>query len=349
MNTAAISYFSDLFDPIRLIGPIFDKELRVSSRRRRNYVLRCAYIGFISLILLFSWYSTLRIRGSGSAVYQVSRLSLVGRAVVITIVWFQFIATQLMAVVMLSSSMSDEIRTGTLAALMTTPISSFQIVVGKLLSKLLQFVLLLAISLPLLAIIRAFGGVPWDYVVSSVCITLTASIFAGSLSLFHSIIYRHAHRVVISVIILHLIVFGALPGILMSIATAGLFDAKLANALIASGLYLIVIIRLAVLSAGSITGEKEARTWPILLATPLDDKEIVHGKAIAATVGGYLAVKALFGTVLTAFIWLALRFFVAGGATWIPYATSISGSLLLIAIGVIFLRRAIHRVRRNIF
>jgi ABC-type Na+ efflux pump permease subunit len=49
-----------------------------------------------------------------------------------------------------------------------------------------------------------------------------------------------------------------------------------------SGLYLVVMIRLAVLSAGSIAGEKEARTWPILLATPLADKEIVRAKAIAA-------------------------------------------------------------------
>ena len=27
-----------------LTGPIFDKELRVSSRRRRNYVLRFVYV-----------------------------------------------------------------------------------------------------------------------------------------------------------------------------------------------------------------------------------------------------------------------------------------------------------------
>ncbi|GAI87624.1 unnamed protein product, partial [marine sediment metagenome] len=48
------------------------------------------------------------------------------------------------------------------------------------------------------------------------------------------------------------------------------------------GFSLIVFVRLAVLSAASITAEKEAGTWPILLATPLDDKEIVRGKAIAA-------------------------------------------------------------------
>ncbi|MDQ6959823.1 MAG: ABC transporter permease subunit, partial [Mariprofundaceae bacterium] len=48
------------------------------------------------------------------------------------------------------------------------------------------------------------------------------------------------------------------------------------------GFSLIVIVRLAVLSAASITSEKEAGTWPILLATPLEDTEILRGKAIAA-------------------------------------------------------------------
>jgi ABC-type Na+ efflux pump permease subunit len=49
-----------------------------------------------------------------------------------------------------------------------------------------------------------------------------------------------------------------------------------------SGYYLVVMIRVAVCTAGSIAGEKEARTWPILLMTPLGDKEITRGKAIAA-------------------------------------------------------------------
>lgn len=46
--------------------------------------------------------------------------------------------------------------------------------------------------------------------------------------------------------------------------------------------YLVALVRMAVFSAGSITTEKEARTWPVLLATPLEDKDIVRGKAIAA-------------------------------------------------------------------
>jgi ABC-type transport system involved in multi-copper enzyme maturation permease subunit len=121
----------------------------------------------------------------------------VAKHIVTTVVWFQFVTAQLIAVVMLSSAISDEIQQRTLGVLMTTPISSFQIVAGKLCSKLLQLVLLLAISMPLLAIVRVFGGVPWDYVVLSLCVTLTAAIFTGSVSLIFSTYNRKAHAVII--------------------------------------------------------------------------------------------------------------------------------------------------------
>ena len=412
-----------------LTGPIFDKELRVSSRRRRNYLLRFAYILLLSIFILSIWYSTIGIRSSGSIVYIASRLSQAGKHIITTIVWFQFIAAQVIAIVMLSSSVSDEIHTGTLNVLLTTPISSFQIVIGKLLSKLLQLILLLAISLPLLAIVRVFGGVTWDYIVSSVCITLTAAVLVGTLSLMLSMIFRHAYNVIIVTILGYMLVFGALAGLFNTLADKGLFifDANLTQSILALinplvaftatnailiqsgvpkffswpvhclimlaltavllaisiwharkaalgeefcglgklwfgrtlksiarsnvdnagsqtqagsilpvtgspivwremrkgfvgrskadrtmnilliilfcltafllllpprnniftrclmlGLYWIVMIRIAVFSAGSIAGEKEARTWPIMLVTTLEDKEIIRGKIIAA-------------------------------------------------------------------
>jgi ABC-type transport system involved in multi-copper enzyme maturation permease subunit len=383
----------------------------------------------LSIFILSIWYSTIGIRGSGSAVYVASRLSQAGRQVITAIAWFQFVAAQLIAIVMLSSSVSDEIHTGILGVLLTTPISSFQIITGKFLSKLLQLILLLAISLPLLAIVRVFGGVTWNFVISSICIALTAVMLAGVLSLFFSIIYRHSYTVILMTILGYLLIFGALAGLFNMLAAKGIFifdrdvtqsilalinpfvafaatnailfqsgvpkffswpahclimlavtavllaisiwrvrKAALGEAFCGSGklwsgrtlkrrahsnidnagsqspagfilpvmgppvawkemrkgfigpsktdrtmtifliglfcltaillllsprnnifsrylilgLYWIVMIRIAVFSAGSIAGEKEARTWPILLVTTLGDKEIIRGKAIAA-------------------------------------------------------------------
>ena len=192
-----------------LTGPLFGKELRVSSRRRRNYVLRFVYVILLTIFVAMVWLTVVQFQGSTA--YQKSRMALAGKTIVTTIVIFQFFATQLIAIIMLSTSISDEIHHRTLGLLMTTPISSFQIVMGKLFSKLLQLILLLAISMPLLAIVRIFGGVPWGYVLSSLCITLTAVIFAGSLSLYFSIKNRRAYVVIIKTIVTLGVLFFFLP------------------------------------------------------------------------------------------------------------------------------------------
>jgi len=192
-----------------LTGPIFDKELRVSSRRRRNYALRCLYVLFFTCLLSLFWLNLIAQRTS--SLYQISRMAEAGQGIILVIVWFQFLASQAIAVVMLSTSISDEIYHRTLGVLMTTPIGSLQIVLGKLLSKLLQLILLLAITLPLLAIVRVFGGVPWDFLVCSLCLTLTTILFVGSLSLFFSIFTRRAYVVIIVTVLAMAILFVLLP------------------------------------------------------------------------------------------------------------------------------------------
>jgi len=209
MTTALINFVSKLLSLSWLTGPIFDKELRVSSRRRRNYVLRFGYLALFTVILVFIWLN--EVRYLGSAAYRISRMAKAGQTITLFIIWFQFCTIQLIAIIMLSTSISDEIDNRTLGLLMTTPVNSFQIVMGKLFSKLLQIILLLAISLPLLAIVRIFGGVPWDYIISSLCITLATIIFVSSLSMFFSIYFRKAYVVIIMTILFIGVLFALLP------------------------------------------------------------------------------------------------------------------------------------------
>ncbi|MBN1362332.1 MAG: ABC transporter permease subunit [Sedimentisphaerales bacterium] len=192
-----------------LTGPVFDKELRVASRRRRNYLLRGVYVmGFLALVALV-WVGVVPKDNSGA--FQASRMAQAGQIIILAMVWFQFLGAQILAVVMLSTAISDEIYHRTLGLLMTTPIGSFQIVLGKLLSKLLQVVLLLAISLPMLAIVRVFGGVPWDFLLYALSMTLTTTVFYGCLSLFFSIFTRRAYVVIIQTILTGAVLFGLLP------------------------------------------------------------------------------------------------------------------------------------------
>ena len=204
-----IRLFTKLPNPAWLAGPLFGKELRVSSRRRRNYVLRFVYIALLTVFVAILWLGI--VETSSSTTFQKSRMALIGKTVVRTITMFQFVALQFIAVIMLSTSISDEIHHKTLGLLMTTPISSRQIITGKLLSKLLQLILLLAISMPLLAVVRVFGGVPWNYVLSSLCITLTAVLFAGSLSLLFSINNSKAYVVIIKTAFVLGVLYAFLP------------------------------------------------------------------------------------------------------------------------------------------
>ncbi len=196
LNNTIINYFNLDW----LTGPFLAKELRVSSRHRRNYLLRAAYIALLLFFVAITWLSVVTVSG-GTLIYQKSRLAQAGKNITLTIVWFQFIASQLIAVIMFCNSISEEIYHRTLGVLLTTPVTTFQIVAGKLLSKLFQIILLLAISLPLLAIVRIFGGVSWNYILMSLCITLAAVIFAGTLSMFFSVLFRKAYVVIIITIL----------------------------------------------------------------------------------------------------------------------------------------------------
>lgn len=180
-----------------LTGPIFDKDLRVAGRQRRNYILRSAYVLLLSLFVILVWNAAIDDNTGASALTR-SRMAMAGRSVVMTVVLFQFAVTQLLAVILMSTSISGEVYHKTLGVLMTTPTTSLQIVMGKLLSGLWQLIVLLLISLPLLAIVRVMGGIPWDYLIAGLGITLTSILFAGSLSLFMSINNRQSYVVILS-------------------------------------------------------------------------------------------------------------------------------------------------------
>jgi hypothetical protein len=186
-----------VLDPAWLLGPILDKELRVASRQRKSYLLRFAYIGLLTIFVAGVWFVHAPGNPVGPAVYQASRMGSVGRYTAMTIVWFQFIVAQILAVALLEKALDKEIRKRTLHVLAVTPLSGLQIVWGKLAGGLLPIVMLLATSLPLLAIVRVLGGVSWDYVLSGVCITFTATVFIGALGLIPSGFYGSAFAAVL--------------------------------------------------------------------------------------------------------------------------------------------------------
>jgi ABC-type transport system involved in multi-copper enzyme maturation permease subunit len=199
--------------PRWLAGPIMDKELRVMARRKRSYLVRFLYLVVMLLVVAVPWAQMMR-GGSSNAAWRVSQMSQIGITLTLILTWMQFLSAQLLAVVFLSSAISDEIYHKTLGVLMTTPITGFQIVFGKLISRLLSLMILIGLSLPVLGLISLLGGVPWGYVISSFCITLTAALFAGTLSLFISIFQKRAYSVIVQTILAMIIWYLGVPVLL---------------------------------------------------------------------------------------------------------------------------------------
>jgi ABC-type transport system involved in multi-copper enzyme maturation permease subunit len=165
-------------------------------------------------VVAFTWMQIDRDISRGDSISRIEQMSRSGMIIVAVTAWFQFLALQLVAIVLMSTAISEEIHHGTLGTLMTTPITGLQIVGGKLASRLWHLVVLLAISLPVLTLVRIFGGVSWTFVVSSTCITLSTALFLGSVSLYFSIFNRRSYSVVLKTIRTAVVLYALLPALL---------------------------------------------------------------------------------------------------------------------------------------
>jgi ABC-type transport system involved in multi-copper enzyme maturation permease subunit len=199
--------------PMRLAGPIFDKELRVASRHKRTYLYRTAYIFGLLAMMLPYWIEAFYFDAASSAFNQ-ARMAQGVVQITSQIMWFGFFTLPAAAVLLLSGAFSEEISKRTLGVLMTTPISSFKIVFGKLLSALYQIFILMMISVPIFAIIRVYGGLEWSYIFMSLWVTLSLILLASSVTLYMSTLFSKPHTVLIVTIIVFAVIYMGIPFIL---------------------------------------------------------------------------------------------------------------------------------------
>lgn len=86
MQTAATTSLWQFLNPVRLAGPIFDKELRVASRRVGSYGLRGGYLALLGILMLSAWYSAIGYAQRIGTAFAVSQGSVVAVAALLDIV-----------------------------------------------------------------------------------------------------------------------------------------------------------------------------------------------------------------------------------------------------------------------
>ena len=168
------------------IAAIGVKELRGRMRGRRAFIILT-----ISLLLLAGFalmVETLVERsfstGFGGASAMAS--SVIGQSIFAAILLLMTLQVVFLAPSSPAGAISLEREKQTLELLIATPISSVAIVVGKLLSTLVYVFLLIAASIPLMAVVFVYGGVAPEDVLRGYIVLLVTALGLGSFGLFCS-------------------------------------------------------------------------------------------------------------------------------------------------------------------
>jgi ABC-type transport system involved in multi-copper enzyme maturation permease subunit len=162
------------------------KELRGRMRGRRAFVVLTLYL---LLLAGFAWMYELILEQryntgfSGTAAYASAAIGqelFAGLMMVVTLL------VVLLAPAFTAGAISLEREKQTLDLLVTTPISSLSIVIGKLLSALTYVFILIGASVPLTAVVFVFGGVAPDDVIRGYIVLLATAFGLGAFGLFCS-------------------------------------------------------------------------------------------------------------------------------------------------------------------
>lgn len=168
------------------VSAIGVKELRGRMRGRRAFVIITIYLlllgGFALMAekLIEANYTT---GFGGSSAFAGAAI---GQGIFAALLMLMTLQVAFLAPSSTSGSISLEREKQTLELLIATPISSLAIVVGKLLSALVYVFLLIAASIPLMAVVFVYGGVGPEDVLRGYVVLIATALGLGSFGLLCS-------------------------------------------------------------------------------------------------------------------------------------------------------------------
>jgi len=202
------------------ISAIFAKETRWRMRGRRAFVIVTIYVAVLALLVLGVYRVTydralfeIEMNGSVAPVDVVSgSLALViGQSVFTTILITQTLLTVMLAPGLTSGSISSEREKQTLELLITTPVSTLGMVIGKLMSSLAYLFLLVLASIPLMSVVFIFGGIAPEDVIKAYVLLLAVTFGIGSIGMFMSALLKRTQvATALSYVIVLLLAVGSL-------------------------------------------------------------------------------------------------------------------------------------------
>lgn len=187
------------------LNPIVKKDLQVTSRSMR---LSWGLFGYEAVLTLAFLGVMLIIQAEGNSVYGGSNLYsyLIYLFPVLAVSQVGIVA--LITPIITASSISGEKERQTFDIMLTTCMSPFSIVLGKVISAVLHILFYVAGSLPIMALSFVVGGMSWmNLLYFILAITLFAT-FSGSIGIYCSSVCRKSITSVILSFVFYFVIYG---------------------------------------------------------------------------------------------------------------------------------------------
>ncbi|MFU8829017.1 MAG: ABC transporter permease subunit [Phycisphaerales bacterium] len=159
------------------LNPICVRLVQSGSRRLRHLYIRSAYLGVLIVALL------ILLMQSNTAVQNYRDLAAAGASAFQWVAYLQLGLICILTPVFMAGAIAQESNPKNWDVLLTTPLSTPQIVLGNLFGRLFFVLALLACSLPLFAITQYFGGVPGRAVLLSYIVSAAAALLVGAIAI----------------------------------------------------------------------------------------------------------------------------------------------------------------------
>ena len=166
-------------------GPIFDSELRATSRRPRLYASRSACGALLLLVVGLSYRAWPQ--DQPMSVRQMSGFS---RSMFVRLAVAQGVIVLAITPAIVATTIAGERSRKTLDDLLASDLTSAEIVLGKLGARLALVLTLLAAGLPILSLQTLLGGIAPSEAVIAFAVAASIAIFVGGLSILTSVVAR---------------------------------------------------------------------------------------------------------------------------------------------------------------
>jgi ABC-type transport system involved in multi-copper enzyme maturation permease subunit len=189
------------------LGPVFANEWLTTSRRWQVYAGRAFFVGVLLVGLSSVFVSHL----GGQTFSTIQAMAEVGRGFFRAIVFTQLSLVILAAPAATAGSICQDRSSGKLGQLLATDLSDAEIILGKLVARLVPVLGLVCCALPVLALCTLLGGVDPLALAGTFLITLCLGVFGCTLAFAFSIWASKPYEVILAAYAVFMVWLLAIP------------------------------------------------------------------------------------------------------------------------------------------